>query len=56
MYNIEQPDNAIEAVLNTCAEMEDEGKTNVPGMTYEQGVKAGIEWVTSKGYTHPLES
>ena len=26
-----------------------------PGMTYEEGVKAGIEWVLGQTDDHPLE-
>ena len=34
----------IDAQLNLAAEAEEHG-TKWPGMTYEQGVRAGIEWV-----------
>ena len=54
MYSVEQPDKAIDSVLNRCAEAEEEGITAVPGMTYEQGVKAGIEWLTTSGADQPL--
>jgi hypothetical protein len=54
-HRIEQDQEAIDDVLNTCAELEDEGRTNARSMTYEQGVKAGIEWITTRGYPHPLD-
>lgn len=34
----------INEVLNWCAEGEDEG-SHFPAMSYEEGVRAGIEWV-----------
>lgn len=39
----------IDDVLNKCSDSEDEGTSIYPGMTYEQGVKAGIEWVQFGG-------
>lgn len=37
--------NEIDEVLNICADFEEQGYTNAPGMTYEQGVKATLEWL-----------
>lgn len=45
MYRLVQSDTEIDDVLNTCADAEDEGKSQYPGMTYEQGVRVGIEWL-----------
>jgi len=39
----------IDEVLNWCSEAEEEGISNYPGMTYEQGVKAGIDWLQGNG-------
>lgn len=39
----------IDAVLNECAESEEQGESKYPGMTYEQGVKAAIEWLQGYG-------
>lgn len=55
MYKIVRNESAIDAILNVCAEREEEGNSAVPGMTYEQGVKAGIEWLTGKHQPHPLD-
>ena len=44
----------IDDVLDKCLDQEDEGGSRFPGMTYEQGVKAGIDWLTDDG-AHPLE-
>lgn len=54
-YFIEQAEKDIDRVLNRCSRLEDEGSSEVPGMTYEQGVKAAIEWLTTKGASNPLE-
>jgi len=44
----------INDVLNRCIESEETGVSQWPGMTYEQGVKAALEWVQGYG-EHPLE-
>ena len=43
----------MDAVINDCVESEEEGASRWPGMTYEQGVKAALEWVQGWG-EHPL--
>ena len=45
----------IDELLNMCAEQEDEGGSKFPGMTYEQGVKAAIDWLTEENGVHPIE-
>lgn len=45
----------IDDVLNQCAASEDSGVSEVPGMTYEQGVKAGIEWLQGSG-SNPMDN
>lgn len=45
----------IDDTLNRCSESADEGSTNYPGMTYEQGVEAGIRWMAGDDTTNPLE-
>ena len=44
----------LDAVVDVCIEAEENGTTKWPGMTYEQGVKAALEWVQGYG-EHPLE-
>lgn len=39
----------INDVLNKCAESEETGESRWPGMTFEQGVKAAIEWMQGEG-------
>ena len=54
MYAIEQKTKDIEALLNECVDAENDGRTEYFGMTYEQGIKAGIEWLTTKDTDRPL--
>ena len=50
-----RPDeNEINDVLNQCAEAADEGQSKYPGMSYEQGVEAGIRWMQGTD-PHPLD-
>ena len=49
MYEVKRTDEEIGDVLDICAEAEAEGSA-FSGMTYEQGVEAGIRWVTKEGY------
>lgn len=47
-------ENEIDNLLNECMEKEELGETKYPGMTYEQGVKAALEWVQGYG-ENPLD-
>lgn len=47
-------ENEINNVLNECSECEDLGESKYPGMTYEHGVKAAIEWLQGYG-ENPME-
>jgi hypothetical protein len=44
----------LDELANQCAEQEDKGGSKYPGMSYEQGIKALIEWLRGEG-PHPLE-
>lgn len=52
---ITPPEQAINDVLNACMEQADEGGSQWPGMTYEQGVEAGIKWVIGDTTANPME-
>ena len=39
----------IDALLNKCVDAENFG-SNYPGMSYEQGIKAAIEWLDGGDY------
>jgi hypothetical protein len=45
MYRLAQKDSTIDDVLNRCVDAENEGKSQYPGMSYEQGVRVGVEWL-----------
>ncbi|MBQ8969212.1 MAG: hypothetical protein IJ064_05730 [Bacteroidaceae bacterium] len=47
-------ENEINDVLNQCIDIEDECGSKWPGMSYEQGVRAAIEWMQGNG-PNPLE-
>lgn len=55
MYRLAQSDTNIDDVLNQCADAEDEGRSQYPGMTYEQGVRIGIEWLLGITDESPFE-
>lgn len=55
MYHIVRSDQEINEVIDTCSDYENEGKTKWRGMTYEQGVKRAILWLTEEEEINPLE-
>lgn len=44
----------IDAVLNECVEQEQKGGSRWPGMSYEQGILATLEWVSGIRDISPL--
>lgn len=40
----------IDQLLNRCVESEESGISAYPGMTYEQGIKAAIEYIQTGEY------
>lgn len=45
----------IDEVVAECTSAEETARTDFPERTYEEGVKAGIEWVTGLAESHPLD-
>jgi len=43
-------DEQIDELLNRCVESEETGRSEYPGMTYEQGIKAAIEYLDGGEY------
>lgn len=41
-------------LLNQCTDAENAGFSNFPGMSYEQGIKAAVEWAIGDIEDHPL--
>lgn len=42
-------------LLDRCNEAEERGRSAFHGMSYEQGIKAGILWAIGETREHPLE-
>lgn len=55
MYQIVRPKSEIDDLLNDCADAESAGLTQYRAMSFEQGVKYAIEWLTNASAPHPLE-
>lgn len=54
-YEVKQTDKEVDNIIDQCADSERDGVSKFPGMTYEQGVRAGIDWVTGNLEGSPLE-
>lgn len=56
MYNLQKTQEEIDDLVNQCAESEETGRNKYPGMSYEQGIKAAIDWLLDTGMDgdHPL--
>ena len=48
-YHVARSDEEIDTVLNIALDQEDQGGSVYPGMSFEQGVAQGIQWVTGLG-------
>lgn len=49
MSNSIPTQNEIDTVSDWCRDSEEMGGSNYPGMTYEQGVLAAIDWMQGYG-------
>jgi hypothetical protein len=54
-HEIVRSDEEIDELSNQCADQENTGGSKYPGMTYEQGISAAIDWLTQKEWDHPLD-
>jgi hypothetical protein len=52
---VKQSETEINQVLNKCSEAQETGETIAHGQSYEDGVKAGIEWILGWIRTNPME-
>ena len=52
--NIVRSEREIWDLLSQCAEVEETGASNYPGMSYEQGIKAAIEWIIGDVKDNPI--
>lgn len=55
MYLLKRSNKEIDDCLNSANDWEERGGSAVPGMSYEQGVKAGIAWAIGDTEVHPIE-
>ena len=54
-YTIAREDSDVDELLNQCVEQEEKGNSKYPGMSYERGIRAAIEWLLGWEEIHPLE-
>lgn len=54
-YGRKPTPDEIDEAMNEAAEAEAFGRSRWPGMSYEQGFKAAIEWLRGETDYHPLE-
>jgi hypothetical protein len=47
--------DAVDRVLNRCAESVDRGSSELPAFTYEQGVEAGMRWLLGETNDEPFD-
>ena len=55
MRTIEKSEKEIDSLLNRCDEQSMIGGSKLFGMTYEEGVAAGIRWILGEESEDPLE-
>lgn len=55
MYEIQRIDADIDDLLNKCMESEESGSSKYPGMTFEQGIREAIDWITGQTNEPPIE-
>jgi hypothetical protein len=53
-YTLQRSDDEINAQLNTATAWEDHGGSSVPGMSFEEGVLAGIRWLIGETEEWPI--
>lgn len=54
-YNIERTDSQIEEQLNKAMEAEALGTTQFPNCSYEEGVRAALDWLFGKQKEEPID-
>jgi len=56
-YKITRTDSEITDLIERCMDAEMVGTSKYPGMSYEQGIKAALDWLIDTGADdyHPLD-
>lgn len=52
---IKRPQEQIDDVVNDAWDSINEGTSRYPGMSYEDGVRAALDWVTGEVDENPFE-
>lgn len=52
---MKRTEEEINELLNKCSEAEEEGASRYPGMTYEEGIHAAIDWMLGYNDDNPLD-
>ena len=47
MYRVKRTKQEIDEVLNKCLNQMDKGRSQYPGMFYEDGIRECIDWLVS---------
>ena len=55
MYELERSDKEINDLIEKCYEQSKRGTTKYRGMTYEDGVRAALDWVTGQDDANPMD-
>lgn len=55
LYRLVRNTGEIEKLWNEVMEAEATGRSKYPGMSYEEGVRAAIDWLTDEGQPNPME-
>ena len=45
----------VNSVIDAAAVMVERGRSKFPGMTYEEGVRAALDWILGNIDDHPME-
>ena len=54
-YTVTKTPDEIDEVLNECVAAEANGRSRYPGMSYEEGVRVGIEWALGLADQPPFD-
>lgn len=52
---VERSQEEVDEQLNLAMEAVDRGRSKWPGMSYEDGVRAALNWMTGDDETPPME-
>lgn len=54
-YTVKRDEEEIDEVLNRISDLSDRGDNPFHGLTFAEGVEAGILWITGRTNDHPFE-